>query len=241
MEVPSKFHFCGQIQMKKAWQTSAHQHSVHEIIVVYTGRFIAEIDGSVFEAETGDVLCYRPGCVHAEQVHDGVPTQIAFMAFEGEPNLRRTLYHDADGRIRTFTDWIVSEQRQTHSRRDEVLQQLCDGLVTMLRRLDVQEDRSFADEIRDYLFEHAHEKITVEELAQRVGLSRAHFIREYKRRTGRSPMEDLRHIRIEQAKGILLTTDLPLKAIAEKTGFYDEYHLSKVFKQVTGVPPGRCR
>jgi transcriptional regulator GlxA family with amidase domain len=89
--------------------------------------------------------------------------------------------------------------------------------------------------------EHVDTRITVDELARRAGLSRAHFIRRYKQAAQRTPMQDLRMIRVELARELLLTTDLPLKAIAARTGFCDEYHLSRTFKALCRVTPGYFR
>ncbi len=47
--------------------------------------------------------------------------------------------------------------------------------------------------------------------------------------------------RIEQACVLLRDHTLPFKAIAERTGFADEFHFSKRFRQIVGQPPGRYR
>lgn len=47
--------------------------------------------------------------------------------------------------------------------------------------------------------------------------------------------------RIEQACALLREGALPIKEIAERTGFADEFHFSKRFRQIVGQPPGRFR
>lgn len=47
--------------------------------------------------------------------------------------------------------------------------------------------------------------------------------------------------RIEQACTLLREGELPIKEIAERTGFADEFHFSKRFRQIVGQPPGRFR
>ena len=54
-------------------------------------------------------------------------------------------------------------------------------------------------------------------------------------------MSDLRLIRVDEACHLLLTTDLPLKSIAERSGFCDEYHFSRVFRQLRRMSPGEFR
>jgi transcriptional regulator GlxA family with amidase domain len=47
--------------------------------------------------------------------------------------------------------------------------------------------------------------------------------------------------RLSHAAQLLAYTDLPLKAIAEQTGFTDHSHLHRAFARVYGCPPGRYR
>jgi transcriptional regulator GlxA family with amidase domain len=54
-------------------------------------------------------------------------------------------------------------------------------------------------------------------------------------------MRDLQLLRVESAKQLILTTDLPLKAIAPLAGLGDEYRLSRVFRRHLGLPPGALR
>ena len=54
-------------------------------------------------------------------------------------------------------------------------------------------------------------------------------------------MEDVRTLRVEYARELILTTNLPLKAIAPMAGMSSEYALSKVFRRVLGTTPGALR
>lgn len=47
--------------------------------------------------------------------------------------------------------------------------------------------------------------------------------------------------RINVAKELLMKTDLPLRAIAERAGFTDQFYFSKIFKKTTGKSPAQFR
>lgn len=66
----------------------------------------------------------------------------------------------------------------------------------------------------------------------------SHLIRQY---FERGFCDLLNEERIRRAKVLLLSTSDKLAAIAAATGFCDEYHFSKVFRNQTGMPPGQFR
>ncbi|HEV8125332.1 MAG TPA: helix-turn-helix domain-containing protein, partial [Gemmatimonadales bacterium] len=51
----------------------------------------------------------------------------------------------------------------------------------------------------------------------------------------------LRRLRIERAARELADTDVPLAAVSTKSGFFDQSHFSRVFKQQTGLTPAQFR
>jgi len=48
-------------------------------------------------------------------------------------------------------------------------------------------------------------------------------------------------VRMQHAAEMLKTTDAPLKEIASRVGYSDEFYFSKVFKRFHGVPPHSFR
>jgi AraC-like DNA-binding protein len=91
---------------------------------------------------------------------------------------------------------------------------------------------------REYLTEHAAENVTLSELARLAGLSAFHLCRVFRESTGMTPHAYQTHLRVRRAKS-LLGTGLPIASAAVAAGFYDQAHLTRYFKQVVGVPPGR--
>ena len=82
---------------------------------------------------------------------------------------------------------------------------------------------------------------TVNELAYRLGVSREHLSREFKRRFGMPLKEFIAHERTETLKMMLLNTDLRLSEIAEKMNFSSESNMSKYFKKAAGITPSQFR
>jgi transcriptional regulator GlxA family with amidase domain len=78
-------------------------------------------------------------------------------------------------------------------------------------------------------------------LARLAGMNVNAFIRLFKSRTGFSLQAYSRTKRVERACDLLLHSDASLEQVAERSGFSDRYHFSRVFKKVRGISPARFR
>jgi AraC family transcriptional regulator len=90
----------------------------------------------------------------------------------------------------------------------------------------------------DGQLEHA---ITLRALAAVVQLNVFHFIRAFKHSTGASPHQFLVSKRIERARSLLNTTELPVAQIALECGFSNQSHFTAAFHRATGVTPAHFR
>lgn len=63
----------------------------------------------------------------------------------------------------------------------------------------------------------------------------------FKVHLGRTPLEEIRRVRISQAQQLLATTDLPLEGVASRSGFGSASWLATTFSQEIGVTPGEYR
>ncbi len=88
---------------------------------------------------------------------------------------------------------------------------------------------------------HLHVKLRIQDICAHVGLSASGLHHAYRRATGKSPMAGLRAMRVEAARVLLLRSDMTLDQVAARTGFADAFHLSRVFKKVTGKSPRAFR
>ncbi|WP_295584963.1 AraC family transcriptional regulator [uncultured Oscillibacter sp.] len=92
-----------------------------------------------------------------------------------------------------------------------------------------------------YVQAHLAQPVSVPELAAAVGLSASHFSRRFRAATGLSPHEYLVLRRIDAAKQLLLSTELPLRDIAARTGYHSEVNFIVSFTEKTGLSPTAFR
>jgi AraC family transcriptional regulator, transcriptional activator FtrA len=98
----------------------------------------------------------------------------------------------------------------------------------------------FADTIR-WLQEHLNEQVTVEDLAARCAMSPRTFARRFLAAVGTTPYQWLLRQRIKLAQRLLEMTDLPIDAVAEKSGFSTAANLRKHFSQTVHTSPHAYR
>lgn len=84
-------------------------------------------------------------------------------------------------------------------------------------------------------------ELTVTELAKAVHLSYPHFNRLFIKQLGMTPIQYIHQLRLDKAKELLYTTDLPIKTVASECGFRDIYYFSNFFKSTTGLSPTQYR
>lgn len=96
--------------------------------------------------------------------------------------------------------------------------------------------RRFA-RVQDYIEHHLGDAISLEDMARVAGVSRFHFARQFRARTGESPMSYLLRTRVERAKMLLRETEARVVDISAELGFADQSHFARMFRRIVGVPP----
>ncbi|MCM1304921.1 MAG: helix-turn-helix domain-containing protein [Butyrivibrio sp.] len=89
----------------------------------------------------------------------------------------------------------------------------------------------------DYIYYHLHEKITVAELAEYVGLYPSYLSTLFAREAGISISEYVLGKRIETAKNMLKFSEFSYSEIAATLAFSSQSHFTKVFREKEGITP----
>lgn len=93
----------------------------------------------------------------------------------------------------------------------------------------------------DYIRRHYSEKISLDDIAKHVYLSRSYLSKIFKEETGYSITDYIKRVRIAKSKLFLLDNKIKVADIAEICGFEDQSYFTKVFKSETGLSPKKYR
>jgi AraC family transcriptional regulator len=91
--------------------------------------------------------------------------------------------------------------------------------------------------VTDFIQAHLDQDLSLEALAQQAGFSPYYFARMFRQTTGESPHHFVLHQRVERAQQLLKETTMPLAQIALESGFANQSHLTRVFKQQRDLTP----
>jgi AraC-like DNA-binding protein len=233
----ARFLSIGSLKARPEWVMKAHLHPHHQMLALTRGRQFVRMLGEEYAVQAGEVILFPTNAAHYEWTDPERPHEVVFIQFEWDgyrPGMRLHV-PDHERRITSLMEWLMSERDSAGAASEHARQQFLAAIVAEFARLIERPAFDMPTRVRDFIRAHLDEKLSLNALAARAGLSKYHFLRRYKQLTGLSPMQDVRRIRLEVAREALLTSGLPLKAIAARVGLANEYHLSRLLKQHFGA------
>ena len=228
-----RFIAVGRLRSAGPWSMKAHSHPFFEMIVVMAGAMRVRMLGEETSASAGEVLLYPAGVAHQERSEPGAPFHICYASFQWELRRKGLSLHVRDdrGRIRELVTWLHEERDAYGPSARSTRQSFLSAMVAEYARAAERPERPLVERIREHVRSRMAGPVTLDDLAGRAGLSKYHFVRLYRSLTGLTPMADVRRMRVEEARNLILTTDLPLKAVAPRVGLASEYHLSRLLRK----------
>ncbi|MCK4761705.1 MAG: helix-turn-helix domain-containing protein [Candidatus Aminicenantes bacterium] len=105
-----------------------------------------------------------------------------------------------------------------------------------IAKVDSQEKKLF-DKFEDVIEKHMSDKITIDMLCEHLIMGKSDLKRKIKTLTGKPPLEFIRIYRMKRAAQLLKDNYGNVGEVAEAVGYPDQFHFSKRFKEIIGVPP----
>lgn len=216
---------------------SRHPVPVGSLSIIHPGEVHAARDLADRQRSTTFRLLYAAPRLLQEAAAT-ISDRPATAPFFAEPVIRD---HDLAARFRRFHEATAAPTTRLDP--DTRLLSLLTGLL--VRHADTRfglpwigRERHAVSLVRDYLEAHYADDPSLEQLARLANLSPFHLARAFRAEFGLPPHAYLIGVRTSRAKE-LLVSGLPVARVAAATGFFDQSHLTRHFKRLVGVPPGR--
>lgn len=207
----------------------------------------------------GDIFLLFPGEWHTYRPVDGSPWKSYWIGYRGrnmDDRLKfkflspeKPVYH-----VGYSTDIISLYKSAIKTAMDEpaYCQQILAGIVNNLigqmysleRNIELNRKAGYTDMInkaRMIIRDNVETKLTVQEIAARLGSSYSNFRKLFKEYTGFSPALFQQEIKLQRAKELLSTTGMSIKEIAYALNFESPDYFSSKFKAKIGCKPSEFR
>jgi len=188
------------------------------------------------------------------QVGDQFLKRIAEETFNGTSDRVQLIpiFQQRNAQMEAISKLILTEFQQNPSGNQLYVDSLANILaVNLLRQFAITQPQLPIYEgglpqrqlmtILDYIEANLDQEIKLAHLAQLLGMSQFHFSHLFKQAMGLSPYQYLLKQRVERAKQLLKQTNRLIADIALECGFNSHSHLSKQFRQLTGMTPKAFR
>jgi AraC-like DNA-binding protein len=219
--------------------------------------------GKIFIRLSGIVALYAPTCRYHELQSAGDSIHESFMVFSAWEDLEAKLHRlvgtrgwchflDPDGQIGTRLQHLgdlvfrrsPSFELLGHAGMLELLGMLLAaprvGPTTReVCAVNRAGKRDLVQQVEAFVKEHITESLGVEDLASHMKMSLPTFARSYPRIAGETPSRTIRRMKLQVAKSLLLAEGTSVKECAVRLGFSSEFHFSRLFKKLEGIPPSK--
>lgn len=246
----------GSVVFSSSHYTCRADYPYFLLSFTYQGSGILEYEGQSFEIKPGDGFIIdgrRPHCYYATNASGwgydiiefngrGVSEYYAAIDKSGSHK-----FSFAQGSRFIFylqelkTQLIQQEEPLLHYTINKLLTCLLTEILYLYQAAKMQDIPSWLKAAITYIKKHYQNHLSLELLAEEVSISKYHLARTFKRYTGKTFTHYLGDIRFLQAKQYLISTQLPVSAIAELVGYQSIPYFISLFKSKEGMTPHQFR
>ena len=217
-----------------------HKHKVYEIAVYTKGTAIYHTADNDFNVSLGKITIVPPDTLHSSEVCDGIERIYIKGEFNQIFNLTSsTVISDNDKKEGLMLAKMIYENRYENP---EYVSALVGAFTHfILQSIRMEDDVSLAiKEVINQITNNFYDSnLNVAELLEKSGYAEDYIRAQFKKYTGKTPVEFLTKVRISHASYLIDTykNNISLSEVAEKSGYTDYVYFSRRFKQVVGVSP----
>ena len=223
-----------------------HSHGCTELIFIRAGTGFVSSSGTLTRYRKGQLIVYQPGASHADKATEsGVQFCIGVHGVAAEylpPGV-----WDCSGRIRDAEEELHYQMLAPESPWKSLDMDLLAGNLVRLIRLDLPANvpqasaPDICEKARRELDAHIGTPYTLDQLTDKVFVSKSYLRKLFKEKYGESPLSYLLRKKLDLAAELLLMTNLPVQEIAARIGIDNPFYFSTLFSRRKGMPPTSYR
>jgi AraC-like DNA-binding protein len=227
----------------------------YQLVYVTKGRGVFEINQKTHVVVPGTVMIVFPGVRHHYKPDFDVGWTEYWVGFKGPYadalreqgflSLRKPL-HEVGLQNSLLSIYagifeLVRNQQPLFQIRASSLVLTLIAEVLAHERKTVQHSNSegLVEKAKFFMEENIYREVNLNGIGEALGVSTSHLNSVFKSYTAMTPYQYLISIKIRKAKELLEAGSLPIKEVAFRLGFDDQYYFSRLFRKKTGIAPSR--
>jgi AraC-like DNA-binding protein len=248
----------GDVLYSKGGSVGPRQQMDYQLVIIHSGHLTLTLDDEVIEVPKDHAILLSPGHREHFSFARDQKTRHSWIALAADPQSEGLRSDFAEfrgpfpflGRMASMLEIArhglspVAQQDALHKRIYEEL-----GTAIMCAFACAVCDGHRASEtsqhvlvrMERYIAENYSRPLTLDLIARATGVSRQHLLKLCRLSGKATPMEQLYAKRLEAAADLLLHTGFSIAEIANQTGFLNQFHFSRRFKQRLGSSPSTWR
>lgn len=245
-----------------------HFHDFDKIVLLISGSVDYAVEDKVYTLRPWDMLLVRHHTIHKALIDKSVPYERIIIYLDRHSfdrvlpgaGLRECFEHaDATGQhlltpagepraalsaaLSAFEDSLADNEFGAQAMRDTLMMQLLIRINRIAAAAPEREEKKLDEKIEktlSYINENLSRELTVDVLADRVYLSRYHFMRLFKAQTGMTVHAYIRRKRLLYAAR-LIREGVNANKAAFDSGFADYSTFHRAFTESFGMSPGKLK
>ncbi len=150
--------------------------------------------------------------------------------YAAENNTTQRLQEDLDYFDHYLKDYGTLEQ----------MNQWLEKIITVLLQQEYHSS-SLVKRVKKYVLANYYQEMSLTDIAEAMGVNPNYLSRSFSKEYGDSLISYINTVRLQAATNLLKNTNLKNYEIAEKVGYQNVEHFSRIFKKVLGKTPGEYR
>jgi AraC-like DNA-binding protein len=253
--------FCGYEDCVPEFTCGPYIRDSYLIHYILKGEGYYEVNGNKYEVKEGSIFTIFPGSVTFYATYPEDPWSFCWFAFNGKKSMdflaSAGISHTTpvqsldsifriDGLINNCIDLLKDDSKLHNIKLRGYLYLILSNLeesYIMTEQKQKQRGKSseYIESAVTFIEYNYMKEITVQGIANYVGLERTYFSKLFHNSMGMSPQNYICQYRIEKACQLIKSTDLNNKQIGQYCGVEDEFYFSRLFKRIKGITPAEFR
>ncbi len=231
---------CEKCEPHHSYGPAVRMYWLLHYVVSGKGRY--SVGGDEYTLSEGDAFLIKPGEITVYTADENEPWHYIWVAFEGDiKKLKELPYVIRDERLRDIMTRIHEYDGYDKNSDLYSVAQIWNVIWCLCGDSLDSSEASYSSVAVNMIKKQYMKDISVQSLADTLGLERSYFSNIFRRDTGKSPGQFILDYRMEKAVELLKCEKYSVSVIAASVGYSDPFSFSRSFKNYFGVPPQKFK